>query len=98
MSAALDLGKPTKVNVDFRAGTGSGDKMGDHFVVVQGKTETLNNGQVTSKKFNFFDPGTHSRDKGTSPNNTLSIMNRTLVGTHINNGRKIVVTSIRPTR
>ena len=55
MSKALDLDKPTKVNVDFRSGTQSGDKMGDHFVVVQGKTEQLSNGRVTSTTFNYFD-------------------------------------------
>ena len=98
MSAALDSGKPTKVNVDFRPGTGSGDKMGDHFVVVQGKTEQLQNGRVTSTTFNYFDPGTSHLSKGTSSSNTLGVQNNRLVGSHINNGQTIVVTSIRPTR
>ena len=98
MSAALDLGNPTKVNIDFRAGTGSGDKMEDHFVVVQGKTEQLQNGRVTSTAFHYFDPGTSHRSKGTSSSNTLGFQNNRLVGSHINNGLPIVVTSIRPTR
>ena len=98
MSTALDFGVPTKVNVDYRAKSSSGDGMGDHFIVVQGKTEIINNGQVTGTTFNFYDPGTNYQNKGTSSNNTLSIMNRTLVGSHINNGKPIVVTSIRPSR
>jgi len=96
MSTTLDLGKPTKVNVDRKPGSSSADKMGDHFIVVEGKTETLNSGQVTSTTFNYFDPGTHYISKGTSPSNTLNIMNRTLVGTL--NKQKIIVTSIRPSK
>lgn len=96
MSAAIDLGKPTKVNIDRKPGSSSADGMGDHFIVVQGKTETVNNGQVSSTVFNYFDPGTRYISKGTSPNNTLTIMNRTLVGTH--NKQQIVVTSIRPSK
>jgi hypothetical protein len=99
MSNALDLGKPTKVNVDYKnSGKNSADGMGDHFIVVQGKTETLNNGQVMSTSFNYFNPGSHDVKAGTSPNNTLNIMNRTLVGPKANNGVNIVVTSIRPSR
>lgn len=98
MSKALDSDKPTKVNVDFRSGTGSGDKMGDHFVVVQGKTEQLSNGKVTSTTFHYFDPGTNHQSKGTSSSNILKVQNNRLVGTHMNNGLPIVVTSIRPTR
>jgi hypothetical protein len=98
MSMALDSDKPTKVNVDFRSGTGSGDKMGDHFVVVQGKTEQLSNGKVTSTSFHYFDPGTSHRSKGTSSSNILKVQNNRLVGSHMNNGLPIVVTSIRPTK
>jgi hypothetical protein len=43
MSTALDLGKPTKVNIDCRSGDSSADDIGDHFIVVQGKTETVKN-------------------------------------------------------
>jgi hypothetical protein len=96
MSAALDSGKPTKVNIDFRPGTGSGDKMGDHFVVVQGKTEQLQNGRVTSTTFNYFNLGTSHLSKGTSSSNTLGIQNTRLVGSHMNNGQIIVVRCIRP--
>ena len=98
MSAALDLGNPTKVNIDFRAGTGSGDGMGDHFVVVQGKTEQLHNGKVTTTTFHYFDPGTSHRSKGTSLSNTLGVQDDRLVGSHMNNGQRIIVTSIRETR
>jgi len=68
-------------------------------VVVQGKTETLNNGNVTSTSFNFYDPGTRNQGKGTSSSNTLRNANGRLVGSHINKANtQIVVTSIRPTR
>ncbi len=97
MSKALDADKPTKVNVDFRSGTGSADKMGDHFIVVEGKTEQLSKGKVTSTSFHFFDPGTSHSSKGTSSSNVLKVNNNRLEGTHINNGKTIVVTSIRPT-
>ena len=98
MSNAIDQNVPTKVNVDYKPKSGSADKMGDHFVVVEGKTETVKNGQVTSTTFRYFDPGTNYQDKGTSPSNTLSVMNRTLVGKNINNSKPIVVTSIRPSK
>nr|WP_320059444.1 RHS repeat-associated core domain-containing protein [uncultured Bacteroides sp.] len=96
MSTALDLGKPTKVNIDRKANSSSADKMGDHFIVVEGKTETLKNSQVISTTFNYFDPGTHHISKGTSSSNTLNIINRTLVGTL--NKQQIIVTSIRPSK
>jgi hypothetical protein len=84
MSNAIDQNVPTKVNVDYKPGSGgSADKMGDHFVVVEGKTEAVKNGQVTSTTFRYFDPGTSNQNKGTSPSNTLSVMNRTLVGDNI---------------
>ncbi len=98
MSTALDFGNPTKVNIDFRSGSGSGDKMGDHFVLAQGKTEQIRNGKVTSTSFHCFDPGTGNRSKGTSPANILSVVNNRLEGTHMNNKKPIVATSIRPTR
>jgi hypothetical protein len=98
MSTALDFDKPTKVNVDFRSGSGSNDKMGDHFIVVMGKTETLSGGKATSTTFRFFDPGTNHQSKGTASTNTLRVVNNRLVGTHINNGLPIVVSNIRPTR
>lgn len=98
MSKALDFDKPTKVNIDFRSGSSSGDKMGDHFVVVQGKTEQLSNGKVTSTTFHYYDPGTTHKSKGTSSSNILRVQNNRLIGTHINNGKQIFVTSIRPTK
>ncbi|MBB3188589.1 hypothetical protein [Microbacter margulisiae] len=97
MSTALDFGIPTKVNVDYKnGGKNSADGMGDHFIVVQGKTEMVNNGQVTSTTFHYFDPGTHYINIGTSPSNTLNIMNRTLTGYSNILNAKITVTSIRP--
>jgi len=37
MSTAIDFSNPTKVNIDYKQGSGSGDKMGDHFVVADFK-------------------------------------------------------------
>lgn len=96
MNTALDLGKPTKVNIDRRSGDSSADDMGDHFIVIQGKTETVKNQQTTSTTFNYFDPGTRYVNQGTSSSNTLAIMNKTLVDRH--NNQQIIVTSIRPSR
>lgn len=96
MSTALDLGKPTKVNIDCRSGDSSADDIGDHFIVVQGKTETVKNQQTASTTFNYFNPGTRYVNQGTSSSNTLAIMNKTLVDRH--NNQQIIVTSIRPSR
>lgn len=59
MSTSLEFNKPTKVTVDFRKSSSSADKMGDHFVVVMGKTEQLKDGRVVSTTFQYFDPGTN---------------------------------------
>ena len=79
---ALENGNPIEVGVDYKPkqvnnlikkdGTG-GDGMTDHFIVVSSKTETLSNGQVTSKTYNFFDP--RKAQYGTSPSNTLHLSN-----------------------
>jgi hypothetical protein len=98
MSNAIDQNVPTKVNVDYKPGSGSADKMGDHFVVVEGKAETIKNGQVTSTTFRYFDPGTHDPNKGTSPNNTLNVVNRTLSGYSNVLRRDVTVTNIRPSK
>ena len=98
MNVNLDLGLPTKINVDYRNGSCSADKMGDHFIVVMGKTEYLNNsGQVTSTSYRYYDPGTHYITKGTASSNILNVIDERLVGTHINNGQSIIATSIRQT-
>lgn len=71
--------------------------MGDHFIVVQGKTEMLKNGGVTSTTFNYYNPGTINRNKGTSSSNLLRIENERLIDKK-NNGITFIVTSIRPSR
>jgi len=96
MRSTIDNGTGVKVGVDFREGSsGHRDGMGDHFVVVNGYTDRLNNGQVTSTTYTYLDPGTSHRLKGAALTNHLNTGSGRLVGTHINNGRPIVVTSIR---
>ena len=99
---ALENGKPIEVGVDSKPVQvnnlkPNGDGMTDHFVVVSGKTETLNNGQVTSKTYNFFDP--RNSRYGTDVTNTLRISNNRLVGTY-NHERKYnyTVTTVRGSR
>jgi len=80
---ALENGKPIEVGVDYKSKQENnlkpnGDGMTDHFVVVSSKTESLNNGQVTSKTYNFFDP--RNSRYGTDATNTLRISNNKLVG------------------
>jgi RHS repeat-associated protein len=99
MSNNLDFGLPTKINIDYKAGQSSSDKMGDHFMVVMGKTENISNGgRVTSTSFRYFDPGTRSTTKGTSTSNILNVIGGRLTGTHINNSSTIIGTSIRQSR
>lgn len=83
LNIAIERGTPTITNVDYRDGAASADGIGDHFIVIQGKTETLNDGKVTSTIFNFFDPGIRNKEKGASPNNTIEIINNRLEGKHI---------------
>jgi len=71
--------------------------MTDHFVDMSSKTETLNNGQVTSKTYNFFDP--RSSKFGTSPTNTFHINNNKLIGTYNHERRyNYTVTTVRRSR
>jgi hypothetical protein len=94
MSANLDAGLPTKVNVDYRNGQSSADGMGDHFIVVTGRTDNISNGQTTSTSFRYFDPGRKDAVNGTSPSNSLNVVNGRLVRNQPK--KETVVTSIRP--
>ncbi len=99
---ALENSKPIEVGVDSKPVQVNnlkpyGDGMTDHFVVVSSKTETLNNGQVTSKTYNFFDP--RKAQYGTSPTNTLQISNNKLTGAY--RGERVIpytVTTVRRSR
>ncbi|MCK4921428.1 MAG: RHS repeat-associated core domain-containing protein [Bacteroidales bacterium] len=93
----LENGEPLIVGVDYRDGhPGNADQRTDHFIVVRGKTEQLSNGQVTSTTYNYLDPGTAHRTKGTSSARTLSNSNGRLTGTHMNNlTLTVVVTTVR---
>jgi len=99
---ALENGNPIEVGVDYKPRQvnnipPNGDGMTDHFIVVSSKTETLSNGQVTSKTYNFFDP--RKAQYGTSPSNTLHISNNQLVGAY--RGERVIpytVTTVRTSR
>jgi len=104
---ALENGNPIEVGVDYKPiqinnlapPKGKGDGMTDHFIVVSSKTETLNNGQVTSKTYNFFDP--RNSQFGTSPANTLKINNNKLTGAFLLGTTKEIpytVTTVRRSR
>jgi len=101
---ALENGNPIEVGVDYKSKQvnnlkPNGDGMTDHFVVVSGKTETLNNGQVTSKAYNFFDP--RSSANGTSSSNTLRISNNKLTGHYLGGTASSIpytVTTVRRSR
>ncbi|MBB3188591.1 RHS repeat-associated core domain-containing protein [Microbacter margulisiae] len=72
---ALENGKPIEVGVDYSPvqlhnKKPEGDGMTDHFIVISSKTETLNNGHVTSTTYNFFDP--RQQAYGTNPLNILT--------------------------
>jgi len=70
----------------------NGDGITDHFIIVSSKTETLNNGQVTSTTYNFFDP--RKQAYGTSSLNILTRQNNMLKGTY-NGEKKYTVTTVR---
>ena len=94
---ALENGHPVEVGVDYKPKQvnnlkPNGDGMTDHFVVVSSKTETLNNGQVTSATYNFFDP--RNKAYGTSSLNILTRQNNMLKGTY-NGEKKYTVTTVR---
>ena len=99
---ALENGKPIEVGVDYKPKQvnnlkPNGDEMTDHFIVVSSKTETLSNGKVTSKTYNFFDP--RKAQYGTSPTNTLQISNNKLTGAY--RGERVItytVTTVRRSR
>ncbi|MCX6239669.1 MAG: RHS repeat-associated core domain-containing protein [Bacteroidia bacterium] len=102
---ALENGNPIEVGVDYKPVQVDNcledkfDGMTDHFVVVSSKTETLNNGQVTSKTYNFFDP--RNSQFGTSPTNSLQISNNKLVGYYLRGTNKNIpytVTTVRGSR
>ena len=99
IDAALENGKPIEAGVDCEQKQihnlkPTGDGMTDHFIDLSSKTETLNNGRVTSKIYNFFDP--RSSSYGTSTSNTLRIISNKLVGAF--RGKTVIpytVTTIR---
>lgn len=101
---ALENGNPIEVGVDSKPVQvnnipPNGDGMTDHFVVVSSKTETLNNGQVTSKTYNFFDP--RSSQFGTSPTNALKVNNNKLGGYYLGGTPQNIpytVTTVRRSR
>ena len=99
---ALENGNPIEVGVDYKPKQinnikPNGDGMTDHFIVVTSKTETLSNGQVTSKTYNFFDP--RKAQYGTSTSNTLQINNNKMTGAY--RGERVIpytVTTVRRSR
>lgn len=99
---ALENGNPIEVGVDYKPKQinnikPNGDGMTDHFIVVTSKTETLSNGQVTSKTYNFFDP--RKAQYGTSTSNTLQINNNKMTDAY--RGEKVIpytVTTVRRSR
>ena len=101
---ALENGNPIEVGVDYKPKQvnnipPNGDGMTDHFIVVSSKTETLSNGQVTSKSYNFFDP--RSSANGTSSSNTLQISNNKLTGHYLGGTASSIpytVTTVRRSR
>ncbi len=103
MNSTLENGKPVEVGVDWKAKQthnfkkNGGDGMTDHFIVIMGKTETLNNGAVQGTSYRFFDPGTQVRSNGVSKYNTLSVTNGYLKGSYLNGRKKYTVTTIRKT-
>jgi hypothetical protein len=80
---ALENGNPIIVGVDYKDGSPNRDGMTDHFIVVSSKTEILNNGYVTSKTYNFFDPGTSFQSRGVSTTNQLIISGNKMTGTYV---------------
>ncbi len=101
---ALENGNPIEVGVDYKPKQinnikPNGDGMTDHFIVVTSKTETLSNGQVTSKTYNFFDP--RKAQYGTSTNNTLQINNNKMTGYYLGGTASSIpytVTTVRRNR
>jgi len=103
----LENGKAVEVGVDYKKGNASenGDNQTDHFIVVASKTETLNNGSVTGKTYNFFDPRTAYGPNsivnyGTSSRNTISVNNNNkLTGVYDHGGSyfNYTVTTVRKT-
>ncbi len=83
---ALENGKPIEVGVDYKPKQvnnlkPNGDEMTDHFIVVSSKTETLLNGQTTSKIYNFFE--SRSSANGRSSTNALQISNNKIAGHYL---------------
>jgi RHS repeat-associated protein len=101
---ALEDGNPIEVGVDYKPKQvnnlkPNGDGMTDHFIVVSSKTETLSNGQATSKTYNFFDP--RSSANGTSSSNTLQISNNKMTGHYLGGTASSIpytVTTVRRSR
>ena len=94
---ALENGHPIEVGVDYKPKQvnnlkPNGDGMTDHFIVISSKTETLNNGQVSSKTYNFFDP--RNSQYGTSTLNILTRQNNMLKGAY-HNEKPYTVTTVR---
>ncbi len=94
---ALENGNPIMVGVDYKNGSPNADGRTDHFIVVSSKTETLNNGAVTSTTYNYFDPRTSHQNYGTSSDNQLTRSNNQLTGSYNHGGSNYnyTVTTVR---
>jgi RHS repeat-associated protein len=95
INSYLLQGKPIAVGVNMNGGTGdNANPATQHFVKVVG-AGVDQKGQY----YNFFDPGTHYQDKGTSPQNRLYVNpDYSLSGTSVynQNTANYVVTEVRP--
>ena len=76
----------------------SGDGVTDHFIVISSKTEQISDGRTVSTIYNFFDPRTSSRTRGTSSTNILRVENKMLKGSFMggnkNYEKKYTVTTV----
>lgn len=101
INSSLAAGNPIVVCVDYMDGTRSGDKQGDHFIVITGSTTVTKPDGNSVTTYNFYDPATIDPDYGASSDNTLMLNKGKLTGSFKKKSggiNKYVVTSVRPNK
>ncbi len=76
----FERGLPIIAAVDWKSGYSSGDRIGDHFIVIMGMKYIFNQGKIVNTMYRFFDPGTRFPANGTSKSAWLNTVNQRLQG------------------
>jgi hypothetical protein len=93
LDSQIDQGNGVLVGVDYAFGKNRNGGTTDHFVAISSRTTNLQSG---AKSYNFFEPGTQWKTKGTHSSNVFTGNSKGLLqGTTKYSGKTYTVTHVR---